>query len=451
MQHIYSNDNSIPQHDTDLYTQSNHIHQHPMHHHLQYQHENPSLSPQQSSTSDADETSTPPPSLNRGGVNVTVSAKIVKKKKQPKKKRKDPNEPQKPVSPYALFFRDTQNDIKKKLANPSFGEISKVVAHMWENIEPDVKEQYKRKAAAAKKEYLKQLAAYRAVQVSHQTPNMHHILGQNTLLFDPNSMQIQSSIQHQQKQYNTGGIGGGGGGGPMMSDNNNFLSPHHHHPHLASYNHHHHHHHHSLQQYCPPPPPPPPPPSIQQQFNNYHYINTYSQDTANVYNPDSQIHFSNHPHHFDTQQTYSSYDSNNNYGDQQQYGLLRPAIESELYSSYYTQSSNDVEHPTIDQSSISSIANENLLHNLNNNNTPTSSSNNNTPHYTDLTAMSSAATTTNNGIVEKHYDFVSSIQHGTTTLNEIENHNKEDDQSTLPISNENNFHWNQTTCLATQW
>lgn len=26
-----------------------------------------------------------------------------------------------PVSPYALFFRDTQNDIKKKLANPSFG------------------------------------------------------------------------------------------------------------------------------------------------------------------------------------------------------------------------------------------------------------------------------------------------------------------------------------------
>jgi len=38
-----------------------------MQHHLQYQHENPSLSPQQSSTSDVDETSTPPLSLNRGG------------------------------------------------------------------------------------------------------------------------------------------------------------------------------------------------------------------------------------------------------------------------------------------------------------------------------------------------------------------------------------------------
>ncbi|CAF1685819.1 unnamed protein product, partial [Adineta ricciae] len=337
----------------------------------------------------------------------------------------------------------------------------KVVAHRWENIEPELKEQYKRKAAAAKKEYLKQLAAYRAVQVSHQTPNMHHILGQNSLLFDPNSMQIQSSVQHQQKQYNTAGLAG-----PMMSDNNNFLSSPHHHPHhLASYNHPHHHHHHTLQQYCPPPPPLPAPPTIQQQFNNYHYMNTYSQETSNVYNSDSQIHFSTHQHHFDTQQTYSSYDSNNNYGDQQQYGLLRPAIESELYSSYYTQSSNDVEHSTIDQSSMSSIANENLLHNLNNNtntnnnnNATTSSSNSNstnTPHYTDLTAMpSSSSSSTTNGMVEKHYDYVSSIQHGTSAsaaLNEIDHHHKDDDQSTLPLSNEHNFHWNQTTCLATQW
>jgi hypothetical protein len=39
-----------------------------MHHHTQYQHENLSLSPQQSSTSDADETLTPPPCLNRGVV-----------------------------------------------------------------------------------------------------------------------------------------------------------------------------------------------------------------------------------------------------------------------------------------------------------------------------------------------------------------------------------------------
>ena len=55
-------------------------------------------------------------------------------------------------------------------------------------------------------------------------------------------------------------------------------------------------------------------------------------------------------------QTYSSYDSNNNYSDYQQYGLLRPVIESEHYSSYYSQSSIDNEHTK---------PNENLLHNLN--------------------------------------------------------------------------------------
>jgi len=164
-----------------------------------------------------------------------------------------------------------------------------------------------------------------------------------------------------------------------------------------------HHHHHSIQQFCPP--------SSIQQYNNFHYRNPYSQDNSNVYHSDHQNYFS--------QQTYSSYDSNNNYPDYHQYGLLRPTTESEYYSSYYSQSSVDNEHTKI---------NENLLHNLNNN----------TPHYTDLTSMT-------NGQVDKHYDYVNNIHHG---LNE----RKDDDHSSLlPISNENNFHWNQATCLTTQW
>ncbi|CAB1326522.1 unnamed protein product [Coregonus sp. 'balchen'] len=68
------------------------------------------------------------------------------------KKKKDPNEPQKPVSAYALFFRDTQAAIKGQNPNATFGEVSKIV--------------YKRKTEAAKKEYLKALAAYRANQLS---------------------------------------------------------------------------------------------------------------------------------------------------------------------------------------------------------------------------------------------------------------------------------------------
>ncbi|XP_077471744.1 epidermal Langerhans cell protein LCP1-like [Stigmatopora argus] len=80
--------------------------------------------------------------------------------------KKDPNEPQKPVSAYALFFRDTQAAIKGQNPNASFGEVSKIVASMWDSLAEEQKQVYKKKTDAAKREYLKALAAYRASQLS---------------------------------------------------------------------------------------------------------------------------------------------------------------------------------------------------------------------------------------------------------------------------------------------
>ncbi|XP_045919664.1 TOX high mobility group box family member 4b isoform X4 [Micropterus dolomieu] len=82
------------------------------------------------------------------------------------KKKKDPNEPQKPVSAYALFFRDTQAAIKGQNPNATFGEVSKIVASMWDSLGEEQKQVYKRKNEAAKKDYLKALAEYRAGQLS---------------------------------------------------------------------------------------------------------------------------------------------------------------------------------------------------------------------------------------------------------------------------------------------
>ncbi len=82
------------------------------------------------------------------------------------KKKRDPAEPQKPVSAYALFFRDMQAGIKARNPNASFGDVSKHVAAMWDNLDPDTKTAYKRRTEQAKKEYLRQLAAYRANLVS---------------------------------------------------------------------------------------------------------------------------------------------------------------------------------------------------------------------------------------------------------------------------------------------
>ncbi|XP_016383704.1 TOX high mobility group box family member 4b isoform X4 [Sinocyclocheilus rhinocerous] len=85
------------------------------------------------------------------------------------KKKKDPNEPQKPVSAYALFFRDTQAAIKGQNPSATFGEVSKIVASMWDSLGEEQKQVYKRKTEAAKKEYLKALTAYKANQLSQPT------------------------------------------------------------------------------------------------------------------------------------------------------------------------------------------------------------------------------------------------------------------------------------------
>ncbi|KAM3722312.1 TOX high mobility group box family member [Dirofilaria immitis] len=83
-----------------------------------------------------------------------------------KRSKKDPNEPQKPVSAYALFFRDTQAAIKGRSPNASFGEVSKIVASLWDSLDYHTKNLYKQRTEMAKKDYLKKLAAYRAQQIS---------------------------------------------------------------------------------------------------------------------------------------------------------------------------------------------------------------------------------------------------------------------------------------------
>jgi len=92
---------------------------------------------------------------------VTKKPKVSKRRK-----KRDPNEPQKPVSAYALFFRDTQANIKSRHPNANFGEVSKIVAATWDSLDPENKAAYKRRTEVAKKEYLRALAAYRANLVS---------------------------------------------------------------------------------------------------------------------------------------------------------------------------------------------------------------------------------------------------------------------------------------------
>ncbi|XP_061664941.1 TOX high mobility group box family member 4b isoform X2 [Syngnathoides biaculeatus] len=85
------------------------------------------------------------------------------------KKKEDPNEPQMPVRAYALFFRDTQAAIKGQNPKATIGEVSKIVASMWDSLGKEQKQVYKRKNELAKKDYMRALAEYRA-SVNSQVP-----------------------------------------------------------------------------------------------------------------------------------------------------------------------------------------------------------------------------------------------------------------------------------------
>ncbi|MFT7812335.1 thymocyte selection-associated high mobility group box protein TOX-like [Arapaima gigas] len=121
------------------------------------------------------------------GVEKRPAADFGKKPKTSRKKKKrDPNEPQKAVSAYALFFRDTQAAIKGQNSSATFGEVSRTVASLWDKLGEVQKQSYKDKSEMAKKEYLKQLAAYRAT-LDSQSYNEQSEVKMTTTVSQPGS------------------------------------------------------------------------------------------------------------------------------------------------------------------------------------------------------------------------------------------------------------------------
>uniref|UniRef100_A0A667Y7C9 TOX high mobility group box family member 2 n=1 Tax=Myripristis murdjan TaxID=586833 RepID=A0A667Y7C9_9TELE len=96
------------------------------------------------------------------------SSEMMKPKPKPQKRRRR-RTPTSPRSPWTE-------------SNATFGDVSKIVASMWDGLGEEQKQGYKRKTEAAKKEYLKALAAYRATyndpvetksaQTSQPSPHM---------------------------------------------------------------------------------------------------------------------------------------------------------------------------------------------------------------------------------------------------------------------------------------
>ena len=83
------------------------------------------------------------------------------KAKKPRKK-KDPNAPAGVTSAYTWFFRATQATIKEKNPGAKFGDISKIVASMWEALGDNEKTQYKKQNEEDKIRHKREMEAYNA-------------------------------------------------------------------------------------------------------------------------------------------------------------------------------------------------------------------------------------------------------------------------------------------------
>lgn len=96
-------------------------------------------------------------------VKKSRSAKTVREpgtRKKRQKKEKDENKPKRPPSAYFLFLADKRDQIKKDYPGISITEITKKAGEMWKEVSD--KSKWEEAAAAAKKEYEKAMAEYKA-------------------------------------------------------------------------------------------------------------------------------------------------------------------------------------------------------------------------------------------------------------------------------------------------
>ena len=60
------------------------------------------------------------------------------------KKKKDPNAPVAPLSAYKFFFKETGQTVKNHNPAAKFGDVSRIVASMWERLSDDEKAIYRK-------------------------------------------------------------------------------------------------------------------------------------------------------------------------------------------------------------------------------------------------------------------------------------------------------------------
>ena len=101
---------------------------------------------------------------NATQLNTVDNATTVVSNTNESKKKKDPNAPSAPLSAYKFFFKETGQTVKNHNPAAKFGDVSRIVASMWERLSDDEKAIYRKLSEDDKTRYKKEIQEYKRNQ-----------------------------------------------------------------------------------------------------------------------------------------------------------------------------------------------------------------------------------------------------------------------------------------------
>ncbi|KAJ9621236.1 Non-histone chromosomal protein 6 [Taxawa tesnikishii (nom. ined.)] len=78
------------------------------------------------------------------------------------KKKKDPNMPKRGLSAYMFFANENRDKVREENPGIKFGQVGKMLGERWKALSDSERRPYEEKAAADKKRYEDEKAAYTA-------------------------------------------------------------------------------------------------------------------------------------------------------------------------------------------------------------------------------------------------------------------------------------------------
>ncbi|KAJ5095412.1 Non-histone chromosomal protein 6 [Penicillium alfredii] len=83
-------------------------------------------------------------------------------KERVQRRKKDPNAPKRGLSAYMFFANDNREKVREENPGISFGQVGKMLGDKWKALSDSERRPYDDKAAADKKRYDAEKAAYQA-------------------------------------------------------------------------------------------------------------------------------------------------------------------------------------------------------------------------------------------------------------------------------------------------